>query len=83
VAIPSSTDQQWALALHELSRRGLRPVVVLMDSATFNGPLGAPEISALLNARGIPTYLVKSGDKLDEVLNAASVHMKSPVPFAA
>lgn len=84
IAITASTDQGWALALHELSRRGLRPVATLMDAATFHGPSGAPELAALLNAHSIPTYLVRSTDRLDEVLSSTPLQRKaSPIPVVA
>jgi uncharacterized protein (DUF58 family) len=69
VALTASIDQRWVLALHELSRRGLRAVAVVVDASTFFGPSGAAGTVALLSARGIPAYLVKAGDKLDEVLS--------------
>jgi uncharacterized protein (DUF58 family) len=76
IAITASIDQRWVLALHELARRGLRAVAVVVDASTFHGPTGAAGIVALLAARGVPAYLVRAGDRLDEVLSASPAYQR-------
>ncbi len=52
-----------------LLRRGLRPVVVVIDSATFGGSSGPEKILAQLQFLGIPNRKVAFGDNLTEVLS--------------
>lgn len=60
------------LAVENLQRRGMRPVVVLLDASTFGSPIGAERVNASLAARNLPVFLVKNGDDLGAVLSSGS-----------
>ncbi len=76
VAVTSSLNQRWALMLNDLSRRGLRVVAAIIDPSTFGGAGGATNLVSLLSLRGIPTYLIRYGDRLEEVLSRPPDRMK-------
>jgi uncharacterized protein (DUF58 family) len=60
------------LAVDHLLRRGMRPVVVLLDASTFGSQIGAERVSANLAARNLPVFLIKNGDDLATALSGAS-----------
>ena len=68
VFITPSMHEDVALAADYLLRRGLRPVAVLLDSASFNGPTGTDQVVAMLNYLHIPVRKVKNGDDLEAAL---------------
>jgi hypothetical protein len=51
-----------------LLRRGVRPVVVLLDTATFGGIKGSSEIAEKVRALGIPVLKVENGVDLNVAL---------------
>ena len=57
-------------ATADLQRRGLHPIVVLLDPETFGGPPGADPLVKLLNARGVPVCPVRCADDLSKTLSA-------------
>lgn len=65
---PSSSDVVFQLA-DILLRRGLRPVSVLLDGATFGGQNSPDRLTASLEFLGIPVIRIKNGDNLTEVLS--------------
>jgi uncharacterized protein (DUF58 family) len=68
IIVTPSTDDAVALAVDLLSQRGLRPVVVLIDAASFGGPLGAKRLADAIRAVGVPICQVKKGDDLAAAL---------------
>jgi uncharacterized protein (DUF58 family) len=71
IAITPLTQQTWATAAHQLARRGLRVVTVLVDPVSFGGRYPAEPLASMLQASGIVTYLVKKDDDLTAVLSAS------------
>lgn len=57
-------------AAEDLQRRGLHPIVVLLDPQTFGGPPGADGMEKSLASRGVPVCRVRCGDDLAQVLSA-------------
>lgn len=55
-----------------LVRRGLRPVVVLLDAATFGGYLSTSHLVDSLRILGVPVCNISNGDDLTVVLSAAT-----------
>jgi uncharacterized protein (DUF58 family) len=55
-----------------LLRRGLRPVVVLIDSATFGGYFSSVHIEKSLSILGVPVCNLRYGDDMSEVLSSAT-----------
>jgi uncharacterized protein (DUF58 family) len=64
IVVTPSVEQEVALAMDLLSQRGLRPVVVLLDVATFGGPAGTGSLTDAMTALGVPVCRVKNGDDL-------------------
>lgn len=69
VVITHSVEEEVVLIVDFLSRRGLRPVIVLIDPASFNGPVGTEEIAEGLRLMKIPLRVVHNGDDLSKTLS--------------
>jgi uncharacterized protein (DUF58 family) len=80
IVVTPSTSETAATAARQLERRGVRVIVVLIDPASFGGHKSAVGVKALLQAAGTPTYLIRCGDPLEEVLSLPSgrQHYYSP-----
>ena len=68
---PSTSDSVYQTA-DVLMRRGLRPVAVLIDGATFGGYFSAERLAASLQALRIPYCRIAEGDDLGTILSAAT-----------
>ena len=69
VVITHSVEEEVVLIVDFLSRRGLRPVIVLIDPASFNGPVGTEEIAEGLGLMKIRLRVVHNGDDLSKTLS--------------
>lgn len=69
VLVTHSVEQEVVMATDFLARRGLRPVVVLVDAASFNGPAGTDELAENFRYMRIPLRVVRKGDDLGKVLS--------------
>jgi len=70
VAISPSVSEEWVQTALFLDRAGLRVVTILVDAASFGGPLGTELLEErLLGAGGIAVRL-RYGDSIKDVLNA-------------
>jgi uncharacterized protein (DUF58 family) len=69
IIITPSVEQELALVADLLSQRGLRPVIVLLDAATFDGPLGTRSLGDAISGLGVPVCRVKNGDDLAAALS--------------
>jgi uncharacterized protein (DUF58 family) len=68
ILITPSTQPDLLLAVEDLQRRNLRPVVALIDSATFGGIAGNEKMSDILFSRNIPVCQIGLGDDLGNKL---------------
>jgi uncharacterized protein (DUF58 family) len=68
VIITASLDPTWITEAQILSRKGIRPVCVLIDPASFGGMTRADDTRGLLRLGKIPSILVRKGDDLTAVL---------------
>lgn len=57
-------------ATEELQRRGLHPIVVLIDPKEFGGPPGAEKLEKTLISRGVPVCRVRYNNDLTQTLSA-------------
>lgn len=57
-------------ATEDLQRRGLHPIVVLLDPETFGGPPGAGVLEKTLLSRGVPICRVRCDNDLTQTLSA-------------
>lgn len=69
IVITSSTDLDWPEVLHHLQRRGVRPLVILLDPRSFDEGFGGNgAVMDALVAGGVPVLPVQRGDPLVHVL---------------
>lgn len=68
IITPSSSDMVFR-AVDLLLRRGLRPVVVLIDAITFGASQGSEKLAYSLQSIGVPVSQVKYGDDLTNTLS--------------
>lgn len=73
VIITPSVRMEVALAVDLLVRRGLRPIAVLLDAASFGGPGGSAELAMAIKALNVPVYRVVNGADLSQVLNGPPI----------
>lgn len=69
VLITPSAAREVVISVDLLMRTGLRPVVVLLDSASFGGYFSADKIAVSLQDLGVPVFKVFNGDDLATVLS--------------
>ena len=69
IVITPSTELDWEQQLGRLKRRGVRPVVVVLDPSTFDDQRGGiSRVEDALDGAGVPSLVVKRGDALARVL---------------
>ncbi|MFN8529411.1 MAG: DUF58 domain-containing protein [Anaerolineae bacterium] len=68
VIVTSSLDAAWITEAQILSRRGIRPVCVLIDPGSFEGKSSPDEFRALMKIAKIPSILVRRGDDITTAL---------------
>ena len=71
VIVSSSADTRWPIVARHLDRSGLNVVAVLIDPQTFGGPPGIGTVAAHFAASGIPYYMIRKGDVMEDVLGGA------------
>lgn len=76
ILITPSTHPDLLLAVDDLLRRFLSPVVVLLDAKTFGGPIGAGELLTALRERRVPVVPVACNDDLPAALSEISTNFK-------
>ena len=64
VVITPSVRPKLPLAVDYLHRRGLRPVVVLINAETFGGNTGSDELAQTFKSMNLPVRLVSRGEDL-------------------
>ena len=77
VVITSSPRSEWATALRQLVRRGVKVAVVLLDANSFGGFRNTLDVIDQLAIEGLPTYVVRQGDDI-----SAALSNKKTVPLA-
>ena len=68
VIVTSSLDSSWIGEAQILARRGIRPVCVLIDPASFGGKVSADDTRAMLRLGRIPSVVIHRGDDLTAAL---------------
>ncbi|MGW8250497.1 MAG: DUF58 domain-containing protein, partial [Anaerolineales bacterium] len=69
VIITPDTGDGITLSVELLMRRGMRPVVVLLDASTFGGRVGVERVENDLRALGVPVCRIANGDDLSAKLS--------------
>ena len=65
--VTPSVDRAWVAAVLAMTRRGLSPAAVMLDAASFGGKPGAQSIVNDLANLGIPSYLIRQGQKFNTI----------------
>jgi uncharacterized protein (DUF58 family) len=69
IVITPSPDLDWPEVLHHVRRRGVKPLVILLDPHSFDEQVGGnTRLYDALVADGVPTITVRRGDALVHVL---------------
>ncbi|NWF68783.1 MAG: DUF58 domain-containing protein [Chloroflexi bacterium] len=68
VIITASLDSAWVAQAQVLGRKGIRPMCVLVDPASFGGQFSSEPLRAMLRSARIPSVLIQRGDDLTSAL---------------
>lgn len=69
VLITPSTSREVALMVDFLIQRGLKPIIVLLDAASFGGKPGTEELAGNVELLGVPYRLIENGVDLGVALS--------------
>ena len=83
ILITPSVDLQLVAQVDQMRRQGLRPLVLLLDAASFGGQIGSKELSRSCAALGVPSLLISEGQNLELALQALGPRRAMPMHFAA
>ncbi|HEY7835354.1 MAG TPA: DUF58 domain-containing protein [Ktedonobacterales bacterium] len=73
VLVTASTDLVWPEGVHHLLQRGVRPLVISLDPASFDPAIGGNHyVLEALTATGVQALTVRCGDNLAAVLSASA-----------
>lgn len=72
ILITAAIDQAWIRAAQMLGSKGIRPLVVLIDSASFGGGISVDPARSLLRNARIPHLVIRRDDDIGTVLNAGA-----------
>ncbi|HPH94783.1 MAG TPA: DUF58 domain-containing protein [Anaerolineaceae bacterium] len=78
IMITPCIHQEVVQAVDEITLRGMKPVVILVDPGTFGGPQGADEIQATLHFHGIPCFVAKNHEDLRQALEGKRISQSRP-----
>lgn len=70
ILVTPSTEKEIELATDYLVRRGLRPIVVLLDAKTFGGAESTEAVQEGLRIQNIPVRVIRCGDNLETSLSS-------------
>jgi len=68
IIVTASLDADWITEAQILSRRGIRPMCILIDPFSFSGTTPSEDTIGLLRLAKIPTITVRKNDDLSAVL---------------
>jgi uncharacterized protein (DUF58 family) len=69
ILITPSVQPQIAIIVDYLVQRGLRPIIILLDSNSFGGIYGTDDLAFKIRALGVPVRVVRNGDDMDAALS--------------
>jgi uncharacterized protein (DUF58 family) len=87
VVVTPSAEVEWVAALCHLGSRGIRPIGVVIEAASFactcgagtgGGPLSVMGAVAELAAAQVPTFIVRCGEPLEVALSRGAVGTVRP-----
>jgi uncharacterized protein (DUF58 family) len=68
IIVTPTVWHEWLPAYEDVVQRGVRGAVVLLEASTFGSTKPSLMLVSALAAVGVPTYLVKRGEPLDQAL---------------
>lgn len=68
IIVTASLDPSWISEAQIIARRGIRPMCVLIDPASFGGGVGSDETRGLLRLAKIPTIVIRKNQDLTAAL---------------
>jgi len=71
VIITPSVNQDLPLAIDQFLRLGLKPIVILLESKSFNGLPGTAVLAEKISIFGVPVVTISKGDDIGETLSLA------------
>lgn len=74
VIITPNARPELLLAVDDLQRRYMRPLVVLIDAKSFGGFGGADKLAEQLRARRVPFCLIRCGDDIGQALSTLAAN---------
>lgn len=69
VIITPSSDPVWLATVEYLGKSGVRPVLIYLEAAGFAPGRDGTSMLPRLAASGLPVYVVRAGDRLEEALS--------------
>jgi uncharacterized protein (DUF58 family) len=68
ILITPTVEIEFAIVVEYLLRRGLRPLVVLLNAESFGGDHGSAQLAEQIRTLGVPIQLIDSGVNLETAL---------------
>jgi hypothetical protein len=68
ILVTPSLNKDLLIAVEDLARRNLHPMVVLILAESFGAPKGGEEIIIGLENRNVPVFKIVCGENLDKQL---------------
>jgi hypothetical protein len=75
-AITPSVNTAWMAAMLSMTRRGLSPAAIVLDSESFGGKPGAQAVVDDLANLGIPAFLIRQGQGFNTVARTVPLQEK-------
>jgi uncharacterized protein (DUF58 family) len=73
VLITPSVKEEIPLVADYVTRRGMRPVVILLDNESFEGISGSDRLIAMLEFFHVPARVIRNGDNIGVALSTEKV----------
>ncbi len=73
IIVTASVDPQWIRAAQMLGSKGIRPLVILVNSASFGGTQPIEPARALLRNTRTPHLVIGRDDDIGAILNAGAI----------
>jgi len=82
IIITPSSEEQMMTVVMELIQRGLMPVVILIDQASFGHQIVPFNLKAALIKHGIMTFIIHKGDDIKKVLESPQINYAGRILFS-
>lgn len=76
ILVTPSVNKDLLIAVEDLTRRNLHPMVVMIMANSFGGPSGGEEIIVGLKRRNVPVFKIECGENLEKQLGQIPVIYK-------